>query len=190
VGERPELILTDTPGEALQVDVLVYPEDTYLVVDPYSPLEEPKESAAELIAEVQAALPRPLGEILPARAAGVEALRVLRLVLLDFNQRRPCGAGLVAETLRRVIREGARLQARDLGLDRFELLGCSISAYGVLSSMCGEVERLELSGGLPPKKLIFSLHQPAALRRYQMALANLPERCAPDSGSYRDGRRQ
>jgi hypothetical protein len=174
--EPPEVILTDIPGKALQVDLLVYPEDTYLVVDPYATLDEPEMPVADIVAAAEATLPRTLGEILPTRPNGVEAKQVLRLVLLDFNRGRSCGAGLVEQTLRRVIREGTQLRALKLGFDRFELLESCITAYRVLSFICREVARLELSGGLPPKTLIFSLQHPAALRRYQVALENLPNR--------------
>jgi len=172
-GRRLEIILTDTPGEQLHVDVLAYPEDRYLVVDPYSPLEEPQTSVAELIARAETTLPRPLGEILPAPTRGVEAKRLLRLILLDFNQSCPCRADLVEKTLRQLIHEGAQLKAGHLALDRFELLKPCISAYRVLSCLDREVGRLESSGSLPPKKLIFSARQPALLRQYELALANL-----------------
>lgn len=173
---RPEIILTEIPGEHLEVDVLAYPEDTYLVVDPYSPLEEPATPAAELVVEAEARLPRSVGEILPARLPGVAATRVMRLVLLDFSQPCPCQGHLVEETLRRLIGEGAQLGARHLGLDRFELLEPCISAYRLLSCLLREIARVQDSGRPPPESLTFALHRPAALRHYQVALANLPGR--------------
>jgi hypothetical protein len=36
------------------------------------------------------------------------------------------------------------------------------------------VKKLETAGSFPPTTFIFSIHQQAALRRYQVALANLP----------------
>ena len=64
---RPEIILTDEGGELLEVDVLAYPEDKHLIVDPYTVLHEQQASMGELIAQAEATLPRPLGEIIPAQ---------------------------------------------------------------------------------------------------------------------------
>jgi hypothetical protein len=172
--KKPEIILTDVRGEHLGVDLLAYPEDTYLVVDPYSPLDDPATPAAQLVVEAEATLPRSMGEILPARLPGVTATRVVRLVLLDFNQPCPCRGHVVEETLRRLIREGAQLGTRHLGLDRFELLEPCISAYRLLSCLLREMERLGDSGLPPPERLTFALHRRAALRHYEVALANLP----------------
>ncbi len=173
-GKKPEIVLTDIRGEHLEVDLLAYPEDTYLVVDPYSPLDDPGTPAAELMVEAEAMLPRSVGEILPARLPGVAATRVVRLVLLDFSKPCPCQGHVVEETLRRLIGEGARLGARHIGLDRFELLEPCISAYRLLSCLLRAIARLENAGRPSPERLTLALHQPAALRHYQVALANLP----------------
>ena len=166
-------MLTEIPGERLEVDLLAYPEDTYLVVDPYSPLEDPVTPAAELIVAAETILPRSVGEILPVRLRGVAAPRVVRLVLLDFSQPCPCQGHDVEETLRRLIGEGAQRRVRHLGLDRFELLEPCISAYRILSCLLREIAHVEDSGLPPPETLTFALHRPAALRHYQVAVANL-----------------
>ncbi|MFP3870014.1 MAG: hypothetical protein ACLFVT_03920 [Syntrophobacteria bacterium] len=181
-SERPQIILTDTSGELLEVDVLAYPEDTYLVVDPYATVEDPGTSMENLVARAESTLPRPLGEITAAPARGMGARWLVRLVLLDFHRRWPCRAKIVEETLKQLIWQGTRLGARYLGLDRFELLEACISAYRVLSCLCHEVMKVKAGGGSPPIKLIFSIQQPSALRHYQMALANLPPNAA-GSGS-------
>jgi hypothetical protein len=173
-GKKPEITLTDVRGEHLEVDLLAYPEDTYLVVDPYSPLDDSAIPATELIAKAESILPRSVGEILPARLPCVAATRVVRLVLLDFSQPCPCQGQVVEETLRRLIREGVQLGTRHLGLDRFELLEPCISAYRLLSCLLREIARLEEPGLPPPEKLTFALHRPAALSHYEVALANLP----------------
>jgi hypothetical protein len=171
---KPGIILTDIPGEHLEVDLLAYPEDTYLVVDPYSALDDPAIPAAQVLVEAEAILPRSMGEILPARFPGVAATTVVRLVLLDFGQPCPCQGHVVEESLRRLLREGAQLGARHLGLDRFELLEPCISAYRVLSCLFREMERLGDSGPPPPERLSFALRRRATLRHYEVALANLP----------------
>ena len=89
-GTRPEIILTDTAGELLEVDALAYPEDTYLIIDPYTTLEEPDATMTGLIAEAEATLPRPQGQIITAQSKGVNATWLLRLVLLDFNREHHC----------------------------------------------------------------------------------------------------
>ena len=172
----PEIILTDTPGELLQVDALAYPEDTYLVVDPYSPLRAMETPFSNVVAEAEAILPRPVGEIISAGVPEVAAARLFRLVLLDLNESRPCRSRVVETTLRRLIREVADLGARHLGLDRFELLEPCISAYRLIFCLLDETARLDSSGALPPDILTFALHHPAALRHYQVALAHLPGR--------------
>jgi hypothetical protein len=173
---QPEIILTDTPGELLQVDALAYPEDTYLVVDPYSPLRAVETPFSNLVAEAEAILPRPVGEIIPVCIPEVAAARVFQLVLLDLNEPRPCRSRVVEKTLRRLIREAADLGVRHLGLDRFELLEPCISAYRLISCLLGETARLASSGVLPPDALTFALHHPAALRHYEVAVAHLPGR--------------
>jgi hypothetical protein len=174
-GTRPEIILTDTAGELLEVDALAYPEDTYLIVDPYTTLEEPDATMTGLIAEAEATLPLPQGQIITAQSKGINATWLLRLVLLDFNREHHCRAKTVEETLRQLVWEIAHMKAQRLGLDRFELLEPCISAYRVLSCLCNQLKNVEATGSSPPTTLIFSIRQPAALRHYQVALANLPK---------------
>ena len=172
-SKRPEIILTDQEGALLEVDALAYPEDTNLIVDPYAVLEEQQATMGELIARAEATLPRPLGEIITAQSKGLSATWLYRLVLLDFDQQQHCRAETVEETLRRLIWQIASLKVDALGLDRFELLEPCISAYRVMSCLCDQVTRIEAAGSRPPTTLIFSIHQDAAMRRYQLALANL-----------------
>ena len=173
-GLRPEIILTDKAGELLEVEALAYPEDIHLIVDPYAVLEESDATMGELIARAEATLPRPLGEIITARAQALRATWLFRLVLLNFDHQHNCRAKTVEETLRQLLWQVAQLEVQRLGLDRFELLEPCISAYKVLSCLCDQVAKLEAAGSSSPSTLIFSLHQQAALRRYQVALANLP----------------
>ncbi|MEJ2428996.1 MAG: hypothetical protein P8075_08775 [Deltaproteobacteria bacterium] len=170
---RPEIILTDQDGAHLEVDALAYPEDKNLVVDPYALLEEQQATMGELIARAESTLPRPLGEIIPAQAKNLSASWLYRLVLLDFDKQPQCRVETVEETLRQLIWQVASLKVHRLGLDRFELLESCISAYRVISCLCDQVTKLEAAGSSPPTSLIFSLHQDAAMRRYQLALANL-----------------
>ena len=169
----PEIILTDKEGALLEVDALAYPEDKNLIVDPYTVLEEQGATAGELIAHAEATLPRPLGEIIPARARGLGATWLYRLVLLDFDKHPHCRTETVEETLRQLIWQVASLKVRRLGLDRFELLEPCISAYRVVSCLREQTIRLAAAGSFPPATFIFSIHQHAAMRRYQLALANL-----------------
>jgi hypothetical protein len=173
VSERPEIILTDQEGALLEVDALAYPEDTNLIVDPYAVLEEQQATMGELIAQAEATLPRPLGEIIPAQAKGLKATWLYRLVLLDFDQQKHCRAETVEETLRQFIWQVASLKVDTLGLDRFELLEPCMSAYRIMSCLCDQVIKIEAAGSSPPTTLIFAIHQNAAMRRYQLALANL-----------------
>lgn len=172
-SKRPEVILTDKEGALLEVDALAYPEDKNLIVDPYAVLEEQQATMGELIARAEATLPRPLGEIIPAQAKGLIATWLYRLVLLDFDKQLHCRAETVEETLRQLIWQVVSLKVNRLGLDRFELLEPCISAYRVMSCLCDQVTKLEAAGSSPPTTLIFSIHQHAAMRRYQLALANL-----------------
>jgi hypothetical protein len=172
-SKRPEVILTDKEGALLEVDALAYPEDKNLIVDPYAILEEQQATMGELIARAEATLPRPLGEIIPAQAKGLIATWLYRLVLLDFDKQPHCRAETVEETLRQLIWQVVSLKVNCLGLDRFELLEPCISAYRVMSCLCDQVTKLEAAGSSPPTTLIFSIHQDAAMRHYELALANL-----------------
>ena len=172
-SRRPEIILTNKEGALLEVEALAYPEDKNLIVDPYAVLEEQQATMDELIAGAEATLPRPLGEIIPAQAKGLSATWLYRLVLLDFDKEPHCRAETVEETLRQLIWRVASLKVRRLGLDRFELLEPCISSYRVMSCLCDQVTKLGAGDSSPPTTLIFSLQQDAAMRRYQLALANL-----------------
>ena len=171
---RPEIIVTDRAGEFLDIDALAYPEDVNLIVDPYAVLEDSDASMGELIAKAEATLPRPLGEIITSGAQTLRATWLFRLVLLDFDRQRHCHAETVEKTLRQFLWQLASLKVGRLGLDHFELLEPCISAYRVLACLCDQVAKLEAAGVSPPEILVFSLHQQAALRHYQVALANLP----------------
>ena len=173
LSKRPEIILTDQEGALLGVDVLAYPEDTNLIVDPYAVLEEQQATMGELIARAEASLPRPLGEIIPTQAKGLKATWLYRLVLLDFDQQKHCRAKTVEETLRRFIWQTVSLKIDTLGLDRFEFLEPCISAYRIMSCLCDQVKKIEAAGNSPPTTLIFSIHEDAAMRRYELALSNL-----------------
>ncbi len=173
-GKRSEIILTGTAGELLEVDALAYPEDTYLIVDPYAALEEPDATMNGLIAEAETILPRALGEIITARAKGMKATWLLRLVLLDFNRQHFCRAETVEKTLRQLIWQVAHMKVQRLGLDRFELLEPWISAYRIVSCLLKQMQNIKAAGISPPT-LIFSMQQPVALRHYQVSLANLPK---------------
>ena len=171
--KSPEIILTDREGALLEVEALAYPEDKNLIVDPYAVLEEQQASMDELIAGAEATLPRPLGEIIPAQAKGLSATWLYRLVLLDFDKQPHCRAETVEETLRQLICQVASLKVHRLGLDRFELLEPCISSYRVMFCLYDQVTKLGAAASSPPTTLIFSIHQDAAMRRYQLALANL-----------------
>ena len=170
-----EIIIADTGGEFLEVDALAYPEDTNLIVDPYSVLEEPDATMNDLVAVAENTLPRPLGEIITAKAKSMNATWLFRLVLLDFDRQDYCQAKTVEETLRQLLWQAALMKIKSLGLDRFELLEPCISAYRVLSCLCNQMENIEAAGNSPPPRLVFSIQQPGALRHYQMALTNLPK---------------
>ena len=172
-SKRPEIILTNKEGALLEVEALAYPEDKNLIVDPYAVLEEQQATMDELIAGAEATLPRPLGEIIPAQAKGLSATWLYRLVLLDFDKQPPCRAETVEETLRQLIWRVTSLKVRRLGLDRFDFLEPCISSYRVLSCLCDQVTKLGATASSPPSTLIFSLQQDVAMRRYQLALANL-----------------
>ncbi len=174
-GTRPEIILTDIAGEFLEVEALAYPEDTHLIIDPYTAQVEPGATMNGLVAEAEATLPRPLGEIITAKAKSVNATWLFRLVLLDFDQQGCCQAKTVEETLRQLLWQASLMKIKRLGLDRFELLEPCISAYRVLSCLCNQMENIEAAGNSPPPRLVFSIRQPGALCHYQMALANLPK---------------
>ncbi|MCG6980549.1 MAG: hypothetical protein LJE88_03990 [Deltaproteobacteria bacterium] len=172
-SKRPEIILTDDDGALLEVEALAYPEDKNLIVDPYAVLEEQQASMGELISQAEVSLPRPLGEIIPAQAKNLGANWLYRLVLLDFDKQPHCRTETVEETLRQLIWQVASLNVHRLGLDRFELLEPCMSAYRVISCLCDQVTKLEAAGSSPPTSLIFSIHQDAAMRRYQLAVENL-----------------
>ena len=164
-----ELGLFPGDGSGLEVDVLIYPEDTHLVVDPYSPVLTPEEEFSEIIERAGSTLPCSVGEVLVGNPVSVRAELLLGIVLMDYEREHPA---LTAKEFRggmgRLGASLAALEPESLGFDRFELVERWLSAARILSAL------LESVGGISSlRRVCFSFAEEACIKRFRIAAENL-----------------
>jgi len=159
----------------LPVDLIAYPEDAYLVVDPYAEMMPTVESWFQLVLEAQHSLPRPLGEVALCRPIAVKARHLMRMVVLDFERLPPLRVRILEGALQEMFRQAARLGARSICLDRFELLEHSISAFKLLK-MAVQAYRRAFAPSVIANELdgiILTLTPGPCWRRFEMAVSHL-----------------
>lgn len=166
---RPPVHLLVGDGALLDVDVLAYPEDTFLIMDPYSEIGEVKESFGELMAKAEANLPRVAGEVLLNRrtdhvAAGCLALMVL--FNLDFDP--PLGEAALMESGENLARTLSEMGPESLCFDRFEMLTRWLSEAKIMKGLLGP-----LAGLKSLTRVYFNLKNVVQAKRFRMAHDNL-----------------
>jgi hypothetical protein len=167
-----QLSQQEAPG--LPVDFLVYPEDTYLVVDPYSMAGSDAASWFKVVEEANLFLPRPLGEVAVGRSPTVQARYLVRMVVFDFENLPPLNTEVLQTSLQHTFQHAARLGARSVCLDRLELLENSVSAYKLLKMIAQSWTRsfsYPLADGFD--SIVLTLAPGPCWRRFEMALINL-----------------
>jgi hypothetical protein len=168
------LHLSQHEAERLAVDLLVYPEDTYLVVDPYSEADNPLQSWLKVTQEAELQLPRPMGEVRLCQSGAVRARFVLNMVVLDFEALPPVRPEVLESALHRVFRQAIRLRVRSLCLDRLELVEKTLSAYRIVKSIQQALQGVWAgSAGCLLDAVILTLVPGPCWRRFEMALSHL-----------------
>jgi hypothetical protein len=166
--------LSQQEARRLPVDLGVYPEDAYLVVDPYAEMAETIESWFKVVLDAQNNLPRPLGEVSLCRPIAVRARYVLRMVVLDFENLPAIRSHVLEAALLEAFRQAARLGVQSLCLDRFELLEGGLSAYKLLKMVvrCWARAFANTSdNGF--EAIIVTLSPGPCWRRFEMAMGHL-----------------
>jgi len=101
--------LSQQEAQYLPVDLIAYPEDSYLVVDPYAELMPSVESWFQVLLEAQHSLPRPLGEVALSHPIAVQARYLIRMVVLDFENLPPLSSETLEGAFHEMYRQAARL---------------------------------------------------------------------------------
>jgi hypothetical protein len=166
--------LSQQEAQRLPVDLIVYPEDAYLVVDPYAEMCQAIDSWLKVALDAQHRLPRPLGEVSLCRPASLAARYVLRMVVLDFESLPAVRTEVLETALLEAFRQGVRLGVQSLCLDRFELLESSLSAYKLLKLVVRCWNKVFSNAmGREPEAIVVTLTPGPCWRRFEMALAHL-----------------
>jgi hypothetical protein len=167
--------LSQQEAQYLPVDLIAYPEDSYLVVDPYAELMPSVESWFQVLLEAQHSLPRPLGEVALSRAIAVQARYLIRMVVLDFENLPPLRTTILEGALHEMFRHAARLGVRSVCLDRFELLERNISAFKLLKMVLNGWRNAFASSTAENdfEGIIVTLTPGPCWRRFEMAVSHL-----------------
>ena len=168
------ILLSQQDACGLAVDLLAYPEDTYLVVDPYSGMGQTPSSWFKVLQEAQHKLPRPVGEVFLYRSPSVLARYLVRMVVLDFENSPAVRAEVLETTLQDVFRQASWLGLRSLCLDRMELLENSLSAYRLLKIIrdcCDGAASHGTGNGF--QSIVLTLTPGPCWRRFEMAFCHL-----------------
>jgi hypothetical protein len=168
------ILLSQQEACGLSVDLVAYPEDTYLVVDPYSGMGQTPSSWLKVVQEAQHKLPRPLGEVLLYRSPSVLARYLVRMVVMDFENAPTVRAEVLETALQDVFRQACWLGLRSLCLDRVELLENSLSAYRLLKMIRSCCDGAAPPGtGLGLQSIVLTLTPGPCWRRFEMAFCHL-----------------
>jgi hypothetical protein len=168
------ILLSQQEACGLAVDLVAYPEDTYLVVDPYSGPGQTPSSWFKALQDAQHKLPRPLGEVFLYRSSSVLARYLVRMVVLDFEKPPAVRTEVLETALQDVFRQASWLGLRSLCLDRMELLENSLSAYRLLKIIrecCTGAAPNGAGNGL--RSIVLTLTPGPCWRRFEMAFCHL-----------------
>ena len=112
----PEIQLRVQDASEVSVDILVYPEDRYLIVDPYSSIAPPKEDRTSLVNYAIWSLPRRLGEVIVSKGESIKANYLMKMVVVDFEAIPQVQTSVFEEAIKEVFRKAGILKARSICL--------------------------------------------------------------------------
>lgn len=166
---RPRVHLLVGEGGLLPVDVLAYPEDTFLIMDPYSEIRAPKESWGELMVQAEATLPRSPGEVLiNPRADYVTAQNLALMVVFNLDVDPPLGERALRESGEKLAQALLDIRPGSLCFDRFEMLTRWLSEAKIIKGLLGPLGPV---GSL--NRIYFNLKSLVQAKRFRMAYENL-----------------
>lgn len=167
--------LSQQEAQHLPVDLIAYPEDAYLVVDPYTEMMPTVESWFQVLLAAQHALPRPLGEVALCRPIAVQAKHLMRMVVLDFEDLPPLRPKILEQALQEMFRQALRLGVRSVCLDRFDLLEGNVSAFKLLQMAVRAWHRAfaNTAAGNGFEAIILTLAPGPCWRRFEMAVNHM-----------------
>ncbi len=169
----PEIELRVQDASEIPADILVYPEDRYLVVDPYSSITPPSEDGASLINYSMWSLPRRLGEVIVSKGESIKANYLMKMIVMDFEAIPQVQASVFEEAVKEVFRKAGILNARSICFDRLDLVERYHSAYKVVSTLVRLLVPFQLQAACRIGSFVLNFADGPVLRRFEIACSNL-----------------
>ncbi len=169
----PEIQLRVQNPMDIPADILVYPEDRYLIVDPYSSITSPRENGTSLINYAMWSLPRRLGEVIVSKGESIKADYLMKMVVVDFEAIPQVQASVFEEAVREVFRKAGILKARSICFDRLDLVERYHSAYKVVNTLIKLLVPFQLQASSRINLFVLTFPEGPVLRRFEIACSNL-----------------
>ncbi len=169
----PEIQLRVQDPTEIDTDILVYPEDRYLIVDPYSSITAPRESATSLVNYAMWSLPRRLGEVIVSKGDSIRASYLMKMVVVDFEAIPQVQVSVFEEAVKEVFRKAAILKAKSICFDRLDLVERYHSAYKVVNTLVRSVVPFQLQAASRIGLFVLTFTEGPVLRRFEIACSNL-----------------
>lgn len=169
----PEIQLRVQDGSDIRADVLAYPEDKYLIVDPYSSITAPEEGSSSIINYAMWSLPRRLGEVMVSKGEDIRADYLMRMVVIDFEAIHHVQVTVLEEAVREVFRKASILRSKSICFDRLDLIERHHSAFKIVSTLVRLLIPFQLQTANRIKLLVFNFEEGPSLRRFEIACGNL-----------------
>jgi len=169
----PEIQLRVQDASEVSVDILVYPEDRYLIVDPYSSIAPPKEDRTSLVNYAIWSLPRRLGEVIVSKGESIKANYLMKMVVVDFEAIPQVQTSVFEEAIKEVFKKAGILKARSICFDRLDLVERYHSAYKVMSTLVRLLVPFQLQAASRIKLFVLTFNDGPVLRRFEIACSNL-----------------
>ncbi len=173
VNVYPEIQLRVQDATEIPADILVYPEDRYLIVDPYSSITPSKENGTSLINYAMWSLPRRLGEVIVSKGESIKANYLMKMVVVDFEAIPQVQASVFEEAIKEVFRKAGILKAKSICFDRFDLVERHLSAYKVVSTLIRLLVPFQLQAASKIDQFVLTFTEGPVLRRFEIACSNL-----------------
>ncbi len=173
VNIYPEIQLRVQDASEIPTDILVYPEDRYLIVDPYSSISPTKEDSNSLINYAMWSLPRRLGEVIVSKGESIKANYLMKMVVVDFEAIPQVQASVFEEAVKEVFRKAGILKARSICFDRLDLVERYHSAYKVVATLVRLLVPFQLQAASRINLFVLTFSEGPVLRRFEIACSNL-----------------
>ncbi len=169
----PEIELLVEDASRIPADILVYPEDKYLIVDPYSPVAAPKENSTSILKYAMWSLPRRLGEVMVSKGDAILAKYLMKMIIIDFEAIPQVQGAVFEEAIKEVFRKASILHAKSICFDRLDIVERYHSAYRVISTLVRLLLPFQLQAASRVESFVLNFEEGPVLRRFEIACSHL-----------------